>query len=339
MPYILQDDDIDTAAPQQNFDLTVFEHPDVEGTTTGLAREASRQYIIAMTKFTRLSGKACALMNQLSDRTKPMSCQTLEHLDYQVLQWHKSLPDGLQLQRSQLWRLASSSTPGNASVLFLQVVLNARMNQLRNLIFRPILYHPSRISQYPNQALTAVEIAKESVHLLWTVNESTEIVRSNPVFFKHFLVSAFGLLLLAMVNAWNELGQQVAHEFHLALDLFKVMSAKSPLVMRYSTTIKGLEELAHKIGLPRTRASELHVDYGSNGDTQNNAFNGLNQDSGHTSANSNAFEQSGLPNNGYIDVVDIRDEFASFLDLDAGQASTFFDFPLGDMIGSENLQL
>jgi hypothetical protein len=338
VPYILQDDDIDTMAPVPRFDLTIVDHSEIEGTTTARAREASRQYIIAMTKFTGLSGKACTLMNQLSDRTKPISCQGLEYLDYQVLQWHKSLPDGLQLQRSHLWQLARSSTPDDASVLFLQVVLNARMNQLRNLIFRPILYHPSRISQYPGQAQTAVEVAKESVLLLWTVNDSTGIVRSHPVFFKHFLVSAFGLLLLGVVNAWHELGQQVALEFHLALDLFKMMSAESPLVMRYSTTIKGLEELAHRIGLPRTRASEPHAAYGSHGSAHSNTFSGFGQDDDHNLASSCTFEQSNLPGNGSIDTVEIRDEFASFLDLDAVQANSFFDFPLGDMISSESFQ-
>ena len=336
VPYILQDEDIDTMAPVAKFDLTMTDHSEIEGSRTAWAREASRQYLIAMAKFTGLSGKACTLLSQLSDTTKPISCQGLEYLDYQVLQWHKSLPDGLQLQRSNLRQLARSSTPDDASVLFLRVVLNARMNQLRNLIFRPILYHPSRISEYPGQAQTAVDIAKESVLLLWTVNDSTEIVRSHPVFFKHFLVSAFGLLLLAVVNAWNGLGQQVAHEFHFALDLFKILSAESPLVMRYATTIKRLEELAHRIGLPRTRASEPYVPYSSHERGQSNNFDSFGEEDDHTFASSSTFEQINLPSNGLTDTVEVRDEFASFVDLDAVQANSFFDFPLGDMVSSES---
>jgi hypothetical protein len=340
VPYILQDSDIDTAAPQASFDLTFPCHSGLDTTDDIRTREASKQYIIAMIKFTQLSGKACELVNKLGDRQLNIPCQDLEYLDYQVLQWHRSIPDGLKLHRSEL--TTKESTPkdsADASILFLRVVLNARMNQLRNLIFRPILYHSTRISQYPDQARTAVEVARESVLLLWTLNESTEALRSHPVFFKHFLVSAFGLILLAVVNAWSELGQRIAHEFYLALDLFKIMSAESPLVTRYSTTINGLEELAHKIGLPRTRAPQPHTAREATGYAQDNITDTTGLDYDHTLARYPSFDPSNLPSSATNDTVDVRDEFANFLDLDAGQLSSFFDFPLGDMFSAEVLDI
>ena len=262
-----------------------------------------------------------------------MPCKELEYLDYQVLQWHRKIPDQLKLRESELKAVVSRSNH-NTSTLFLQVVLQARMNQLRNLIFRPLLYQPSRISRYPDQARTATEVAKESINLLWKINESTEILRSNPVFFKHFIVSAIGLLLLAIVNAWSELGQQVAHEFCLALDLFKILSRESLLVKRYSATIDGLEELAHKIGLPRQQADRFHT-----AQTQD-AYMTLSGFEVPAQANDTSQESlyvgQQINDSGVADsTVDIRDEFFNFLDLDGGQASAFFDFDLGHILSSD----
>jgi hypothetical protein len=198
------------------------------------------------------------------------------------------------------------------------------------MMFRPVLYFPGRILGNPTHARTAIEVAKESVLLLWTLNESTTFLRSQPVFFKHFLISAFGVLLLAVANAWKEFGQQVSHEFYLALDLFKVMSTESPLVMRYSKTVNGLEELAHKIGLPRSQVLEPSTQ----GQFPNTAW----RMSHPQPMNDYPLFDSDIDaslNTNPIDAAGIRAEFATFFDPSAGYSSSLFEFPLSEMFSTD----
>jgi hypothetical protein len=93
---------------------------------------------------------------------------------------------------------------------------------------------------------------------LWNLNQSTEIVRAQPIFFKHFLVSAFGVLLLAVTNASAEFREQVRDEYYMALDLMKVLSSRSAALTRVWKSIRGFRELGPKLGLtPRQGAAAI----------------------------------------------------------------------------------
>ncbi|KAH8805366.1 hypothetical protein F5884DRAFT_859974 [Xylogone sp. PMI_703] len=327
IPYILQDCDIDTSLPMPTPEVSFVDSGESELSMSAHTREVMKQYMTSMIKFTRLSGKACAIVNKLTEKSVDFPAEEVEYLDYQVLQWQQSLPSSLQISRRMLRQMKPRSASDVVS-LFLRVVLTARTYQLRNLMFRQVLYSPSRVSANPNHARTAVEVAKELVLLLWSLNESTKLLRTHPVFFKHFLISAFSILLLSMANAWKEFGQQASREFYLALDLFKVMSAESPLVMRHWKTINGLEELAHKIGLPRTQIpTALPQEQLSNPDWSSpitHSPSGVNV----PSSNVDSQVDFGLDS---LEAADIRNEFFNFFDPDTGYTGSFFDFPLNDM--------
>jgi hypothetical protein len=333
VPYILQDCDVDAALPESTSDLSLSHDGENGVSRAAQAREASRQYMIAMIDFTRLSGKAYGIVNRLIGKRPDFPREEIDYLDYQVLQWHQNLPHGLQLSRNELRQLPTDQIADSVP-LFLRAVLNVRFYQLRNLMFRPALYSPSRISSNFSHARTAIDVAKESVLFLCALNESTIFIRSQPVFFKHFLISAFGVLLLAMVNAWKELGHLVSHEFYLALDLFKIMSVESPLIMRYWKAINGLEELAHKVGLSRPQVHPPPTQ-----DQISNAAWSISNPpppNGSSSPDSNVNTQMDF-NMNPIDPAEIRTEFATFFDPGAGYTSSLFDFPLSDMFSTDLL--
>jgi len=208
-----------------------------------------------MVGYTRLSGQVCRQTSHLSDKSIPFPADVVDYLDYQVLQWHKQIPPNLKFDSSELQGNPHAEGPNPVS-LFLRVVLQARMNQLRNLIYRPVLYHYSRISENRGHAQTAVDIARESVQFLSTLNRTTNFVNHQPVFFKHFLISAFAAVLLAVANASADFSHQVRDEFYMALDVFRSLSFKSTTMMRVWKTVKNLETIGSKLGLSRAHETQ-----------------------------------------------------------------------------------
>lgn len=182
--------------------------------------------------------------------------------------------------------------------------------------------------------MSAIHAAKESIHLLWTLDEITPLLRAQVVFWKHFLISAVGVLLLAMVNSPDKHGQRVRKEFHMALDLLRISAAESQLIAKYSKMISGLEMLANKVGFSRSPDAELA--------TREQL---LKVPGSETNEQQNLDQQTAIDVDVHLDTafgsaimdpVDVRNEFATFFNPNAGYADSLFDLPWTDMFLNEN---
>ena len=293
---------------------------------------ASLQYLAAMGDFNRFASQATRIVNKMSDKHLEFPKGKVEFLDYQINSWQDTLASDLVLSWEDSHHLTSRELADSRS-LFIQIVLKVRTYQLRNLLFRPLFYFPTRISNNLRLAKIAIKVAKDSIGFLWTVNASTTIFRAHPVFFKHFLMSSFGILILAMANAWQELGHQVSNEFWQALDLFKVLGAESPLVMRYLTLINGLEALAYKIGLLPRDASSRH---GLPDDNSTSWSFQPRQDL--TNPRPDTLDDHRLDMiMDMQDTADVRAEFINFFDPGPGLPTDLFDFPFSNIFSSDSL--
>ena len=234
VPFIMQDSDIDPTLP----------------------RPTKHLYLDAMIVFTKLSGNACRRTSLLRDRGIPFPVEEVDYHDYMVVQWHKQLAPALTLNTSEL---QTSEQPhldlGRSSSSFLSTVLLARYHQLRNLIYRPVLYSPSRIAHNERHAQVAVDIARESVQFLTLLNRTTNFVQAEPLFFRDFLISAFATILLATSNAPTSFSHQLCEEFYMVLDLFRDLSSRSPMMARVWNSVKFFEIVGPKLGLLRSTSS------------------------------------------------------------------------------------
>lgn len=131
----------------------------------------------------------------------------------------------------------------------LQVLLYLRTNQMRIMIYRPVLHSITSIMENKVYAQSVVEVAKDSVRVLTRLNHTTDIYRLQQMCFNYFLVSALAVLFLAVSHAPVEFNRQVRDEFYMALDLVKGFSTKSYIAKRLWRTIKGLKEVGPKLGL------------------------------------------------------------------------------------------
>ncbi|KXH66817.1 hypothetical protein CSAL01_04787 [Colletotrichum salicis] len=106
-----------------------------------------------------------------------------------------------------------------------------------------VLQSATRIMQYRRHAHKAIAIARESLQMLSSLNENTTIIKRDPLFFKHLLLTAFGNLLLAVVNASSTFCDKVTIEFDIALEMIRALSKRSPLLLALWGRPQGLRKL------------------------------------------------------------------------------------------------
>lgn len=181
-----------------------------------------------------------------SEGTTDIRRDGIGFLDYQILQWYKNVPPTLKFDPLGSPKHTETASRG---LQRLRVLLYLRMNQLRILIYRPVLHSPSSIAEDRNHAQTVVDIAKDTVRVLTRLNQTSDIYRTQQICFNYFLVAALAVLFLAVCHAPTEFNRQVRDEFYMALDLVNGFSTKSYTSKRLWKTIKGLRTIGEKLGV------------------------------------------------------------------------------------------
>jgi len=188
-----------------------------------------------------------------------MSSDEINYLDYQVVQWHQSIPEPLRYIPPGI---KETDQPNSRQNRRLRIILYLRANQMRILIFRPVLHSATSIAQNPEHAGRAVDVAKESIRILSVLNQTTDLYRTQQVMFNYFLVSALAVLFLAVSHAPEQFSTRCRDEFYMALDLVRGMQTSSYVAKRLWKTIKGLKEVGPKLGLnvrnPAVDSADAH---------------------------------------------------------------------------------
>ncbi|ATZ54765.1 hypothetical protein BCIN_11g01030 [Botrytis cinerea B05.10] len=244
MPFAIQDSDIDPSLPE----------PD-----------NSVPYLHVMISYSRIGSKVWKSICSFSPTPSTnIITEELSYLDFQITQWQKTIPPHLQLPTAAAPQASSRATHR------LQILLYLRANQMRILIYRPVLHSASSIQEHIQHASTVVEFAKDTIRALTHLNQTTDIYRVQQVCFNYFLISALAVIFLASCHAPVTFSSICRDEFYMALDLVKGFSNKSFVSKRLWKTIKGLKQVAPKLGLSPT---------------SNNHHNGaLGADDAHSSA-------------------------------------------------------
>jgi hypothetical protein len=276
-----------------------------------------------MVQWTQLAGKAWQILNNQCEKSSVISKDEIDFLDYQILRWYNQVPDELQLSYVR----ANIQVPDEDSYqdpLYLPTILYIRQNYLRNLIYRPILQSATRIRENERYAHVAADVAKTSITTMWQLNQTTNLIGTHPIVFKHFVLSSFGNLSLLVVNATNQFWTSVRDEFHLALKLIRLLSTRSGPLMRLWKRLQGLEELQSKItsaaALATTQQASIPRQMTLPKDSQQledfrMEFPDFRDPTPGSGSMASTFEGS------YI-----RDEFAGLFDQ-AADSDSFFDFP------------
>ncbi|KAI5286226.1 hypothetical protein KEM55_000369, partial [Ascosphaera atra] len=165
-------------------------------------------------------------------------------LDYQLLQWMKSIPPELRYD---------PNAPADPNIqrhhLRLRIIVYMRANHGRMLLYRPVLHSAESIATNMTMAQTCIDIAKDTINVLTQANRDSDIFESIQAIFNYFLVASLAVLFLAISHAPDHFGAQVRDHFYMALDLVKEFSQKSYVSKRLWKVLRNLHEVGRKLGL------------------------------------------------------------------------------------------
>jgi hypothetical protein len=228
MPFALQDTDIDPNLPK----------PDVSA-------HESTPYLNCMIAYSLIGSKVWKSVADVASQEK-INKEDISFLDFQVLNWHRAIPESLRFAHPESGRPTESPT---RAMHRLQVVLYLRANQMRILIYRPVLHTATTIMENLEFARVVVTVAKDTIRILTHINQTSDIYRSQQTMFNYFLISALAVLFLAVAHAPAEFSQQARDEFYMALELVRRLSSNSYVSKRLWKTIKTLKEVGPSLGL------------------------------------------------------------------------------------------
>jgi hypothetical protein len=201
-------------------------------------------YLDVMIAYSRIGSKVWRSVSSFSPAPiASLNTEEVGFIDYQILQWQKTVPPELQLPTS------SSAPAPSRGIHRLQILLYLRANQMRILVYRPVLNSANSIQENLHYAGIVVELARDTIRALTHLNQTTDIYRTQQVCFNYFLVSALAVIFLASCHAPVHFSSTCREEFYMALDLVKGFSSKSFVSKRLWKTIKGLKEVGPKLGL------------------------------------------------------------------------------------------
>lgn len=205
-----------------------------------------------MISYSAIGSKVWKSVASTSDTSSDLkiSKEDISFLDFQVLNWHRSIPSPLKFTHpdSQTAHNTPTSPPPRA-LHRLQILLYLRANQMRILIYRPVLHTATTILSHLDFAHIVVKVAKDTIRILTYINQTSDIYRCQQTMFNYFLISALAVLFLAVAHAPAEFSQQCRDEFYMALDLVRGLSGESHVSKRLWRTVRTLKEVGPRLGL------------------------------------------------------------------------------------------
>ncbi|KAF7591657.1 hypothetical protein BBP40_001233 [Aspergillus hancockii] len=226
MPFALEDSDIDPWLPEP---------------------EEKTPYLRVMIRYSRIAGKVWKFISAFNN-TNEIRKDEMNYLDWQVLQWVSAMPDSLRLDQA-----FKQTAQEPRSLRRLRALLYLRSNQLRMLIYRPVLHSAAHIMRYPTESQIVVDLAKDTIRFITRLNETSDIYRLQQVTFNWFLVSALAVLFLAVSQTPTQFSSHCKEEYYMALELVKGFSPRSYISRRLWRSIKSLRKLGPQLGLQAHR--------------------------------------------------------------------------------------
>lgn len=216
LSFALDDRDIDPALPEPGKD-----HP----------------YLKAMVAYARICSRVWEALPPYGSPLELIAKETEDYLDFITQNWLESVPQELHFKHPRLG-LAPQTQPRQLHRL--RTLLYLRGNYLRMLIHRHHVLSPDNIRANFRNARLVVDIAKDSIHVLVHLNETSDIYIREQSIYHYYLLSALAVVLLAVCHAPHIFAGDCRDQFISAVELVKGFSRHSTASRRLWKSLRGL---------------------------------------------------------------------------------------------------
>lgn len=240
MPFAIQDSDIDPALP-----APVSSRNPQEDATADFLQDNEFPYLPHITKYNQIMTEIWAHVTALESGRLPCK-DNVDYLDYQVLKWYSQLPSSLGFDDHDL--ISENAIPSRG-LRRLRLIMRLRKNQARLSIYRAMLHSTNRAVADQKCADTVNNIAKDTIHIITSVNKISDLYRSQQVCYNYFLIQAVASLMLAAVRVPVVFDHDARRELHAAIDLIESLKTQSLSSKRLLQTIRDLKFFESKIAL------------------------------------------------------------------------------------------
>ena len=133
MPFALQESDIDPQVPKPG---------------------DRSPYLSAMIEYCAIGARVWHTVASTSSSSAHGNIKTdeMDYLDFKIIQWHSNIPAHLRFEHPSQRVSAPLQPPQSRAENRLRILLYLRANQMRILIYRPILHSATSIMQHKKQA-------------------------------------------------------------------------------------------------------------------------------------------------------------------------------------------
>ncbi|KAH7163731.1 hypothetical protein DER46DRAFT_532342 [Fusarium sp. MPI-SDFR-AT-0072] len=221
LPFIIQSNDIDSNIPWPDDEVP---------------------YLHAMVAYNRIGAKVWVTLYNAGSTASNVPRDEIEFLHYSVERWYKEIPTILKLPEDGAPVLGRGHHR-------LQILLYLRACQMKILLHQSALHAIPRPARDTSQVQMLVSIAKDMIQKLRHLNQTTDIYQTQQVCFNHFLISALGVIFLAVALEPAVYRDSVRQEFNIALDLVRGFSKRSYVSRRLWKMIRGLQQAGVRLGI------------------------------------------------------------------------------------------
>ncbi|KAI7769327.1 hypothetical protein LZL87_011857 [Fusarium oxysporum] len=221
LPFIIQSNDIDSNIPWPDDEVP---------------------YLHAMVAYNRIGAKVWATLYNAGSTASNVPRDEIEFLHYSVERWYKEIPTILKLPEDGAPVLGRGHHR-------LQILLYLRACQMKILLHQSALHAIPRPARDTSQVQMLVSIAKDMIQKLHHLNQTTDIYQTQQVCFNHFLISALGVIFLAVALEPAVYRDSVRQEFNIALDLVRGFSKRSYVSRRLWKMIRSLQQVGFRLGI------------------------------------------------------------------------------------------
>lgn len=195
-----------------------------------------------MVAYNRIGGKVWATLYNAGSTASKVTRDEIEFFHYSMERWYKEIPTILKLPEDG----APAIGRGHHR---LQILLYLRVCQMKILLHQSAPHAVPRPARDTPQVKTLVSIAKDMIQKLHNLNQTTDIDQTRQACFNHFLISALGVIFLAVALEPAVYRDTLRHEFNIALDLVWDVSKRSYISRRLWKMIRGLQQAGVRLGI------------------------------------------------------------------------------------------